>query len=201
MARVRKRPLETLQPDEVQKLLDAASQGSATGRRNRALIAVLYFAGLRLSEALQLLRCDLDLERGEIHVRHTPGGRPRRAALNAQARDPLTLWLETRRRLGINDRQPVFCTFSRVNGQRRIQSLSPRYVQAAFQRLARRASLEKRVHPQGLRHSHAVHLLRRGVPLATIQRQLGHASLTTTDVYLRSLQAGQHTDTIRDLDW
>ena len=105
------------------------------------------------------------------------------------------------RQLGIDGRRAVFCTHSKVNGVPRVKALSPRYVQIMLHRLARRAEIEKRVHPHGLRHSHACHLLRKGVPLPAIQRQLGHVNLATTNEYLRGIGAGEHVEKIRDLDW
>ena len=122
MARKRKRPIELLSPDEVGKLIKVASNRAPSGIRNRALIAVLYYSGLRLAEALALLPRDVDLERGEINVRCGKGGKQRLAGLNAEAQAHLSRWMETRRRLGINGRQPVFCTHSKVNGVPRIMS-------------------------------------------------------------------------------
>ncbi len=201
MARERKRPIEPLIPAEVGLLIQAASNRGPAGIRNRALIAVLYYSGLRLAEALALLPKDVDLEAGEINVRCGKGGKQRLAGLNAEAQAHLSRWMEKRRQLGINGRQPVFVTFSKVGGKRRIRPVSPRYVQIMLKRLAARAGVAKRSHPHGLRHSHAVHLLRRGVPLPHIQRQLGHASLATTGNYLDGIGAGEHVEAIRDLEW
>ncbi len=201
MARERKRPIEPLVPEEVGSLIQSASNRAPSGIRNRALIAVLYYSGLRLSEALALEPRDVDLKGGEINVRRGKGGKQRLAGLNSEAQAHLTRWMDTRRKLGINGRQPVFVTFSRVDGKRRIQPVSPRYVQIMLKRLAERAGIAKRVHPHGLRHSHAVHLLRRAVPLPHIQRQLGHVSLATTGLYLRGIGAGEHVETVRDLEW
>ena len=127
--------------------------------------------------------------------------RQRLAGLNAAAQAHLTRWMERRRRLGINARHPVFCTFSKVEGERSVRRLQPRYVQLMLKRLALRAGIDKRVHPHGFRHSHAVHLLRKGVPLPDIQRQLGHLNLATTDEYLRGLGAGEPVEKVRDLEW
>ncbi len=197
----RKRPIEVLTPEEVERLLQAASKRGPAGIRNRAVIGLLYYSGLRLSEALALLPKDVDMERGEINVRHGKGGRQRLAGLNASAEAHLARWMDTRRKLGINSRQPVFCTFSKVKGKQKVGPLAPRYVQLMLHRLAARAGLEKRVHPHGFRHSHAVHLLRKGVPLPDIQRQLGHLNLATTDQYLKGIGAGEHVERVRDLEW
>ncbi|MCP3963608.1 MAG: tyrosine-type recombinase/integrase [bacterium] len=201
MSRQRRRPIDILTPDDVQALIATASNRAPSGIRNRALIAVLYFSGIRLAEALALLPRDIDLKTGEINVRYGKGGRQRVVGINAHAQAHVSRWMDARVRLGINGRQPVFCTFSKANGEPRVKTLSPRYVQLMLHRLAGRTPLQKRIHPHGLRHSHAVHLLRRGVPLPHIQRQLGHRNLATTDEYLRGLGAGEHVAGVRDLDW
>ena len=90
MPRQRKRPIEVLTPEEVEKLLQAASNRYPAGIRNRALIALMYYSGLRLSEVLALLPRDVDLEGGEINVRRGKGGRQRLAGLNAAAQAHLT---------------------------------------------------------------------------------------------------------------
>lgn len=201
MPRKRKRPIEVLTPEEVEALIQANSNRAPSGIRNRALIALMYYSGLRLSEVLALLPRDVDLAGGEINVRRGKGGRQRLAGLNAAAQAHLTRWMERRRKLGINARHPVFCTFSKVAGKPKVGPLQPRYVQLMLKRLAGRAGIDKRVHPHGFRHSHAVHLLRRGIPLPDIQRQLGHLNLATTDEYLRGIGAGEHVEKVRDLEW
>ncbi len=197
----RKRPVEILTPEDVERLITTASRRAPAGIRLRALIALFYYSGLRLAEALALHPRDVDLEGGCVTVRRGKGGGQRQAGLNAAAHEHLSRWMERRRRLGIGDDAPVFCTFSRVDGARQVGPMAARYVQAALRRLARRAGVGKRVHPHGFRHSHAVHLLRRGVALPVIQRQLGHVNLATTDHYFRALGVGEHVERVRDLEW
>ena len=119
MATKRKRPIEVLTPEEVERLLQAASKRGPAGIRNRALVGLLCYSGLRLSEALALLPKDVDMERCEINVRHGKEGRQRLAGLNASAEAHLARWMEKRKKLGRNSRNPVFCTFSRVSRARR----------------------------------------------------------------------------------
>ncbi len=152
MERHRRRPIDILTPDEVQVLIATASNRAPSGIRNRALIAVLYFSGIRLAEALALLPRDIDLDAGEINVRCGKGGRQRLVGINAQAQAHLSRWMDPRVRLAINGRQPVFCTFSKANGKPRVKTLSPRYVQHMLHRLAGKSPLEKRIHPHSLRH-------------------------------------------------
>ncbi len=77
MPRTRKRPIEVLTPEEVERLIQANSNRAPSGIRNRALVALMYYSGLRLSEVLALLPRDVDLEGGEINVRRGKGGRQR----------------------------------------------------------------------------------------------------------------------------
>jgi integrase len=75
------------------------------------------------------------------------------------------------------------------------------YVRALFPRLARKAGIEKRVHAHGLRHSFAAELAKENVPINLIQRQLGHASVATTDRYLNSIAPQQVIDAMRMRRW
>lgn len=191
----RKRPIEPLTPEEVEALLQAASRRAPTGIRNRALIAVLYYGGLRIGEALALLPRDIDMDDGRLNVRRGKGAKQRIVGLNQAAAAHVERWMATRREREIaHSGEPLFCT---LEGR----SLDPRYVRQFLERYADRAKIEKRVHPHGLRHSHAAHLAERGVPMHKIQKQLGHESLATTGRYLDSLGATGVVSTVRDLEW
>ncbi len=187
-------PAEVLAPDEVQALLAGCSNRAPTGIRNRALLAVLYRGGVRISEALALMPKDAEASAGTITVLHGKGDRRRTIGLDAGAFALLERWLDARRRLGLGGRQPLFCTLA--GG-----SLDPSYVRALLHRLAERAGIEKRVHPHGLRHTHAAELAAEGKPVNLIQAQLGHASLATTDRYLRHIAPQQLVDAIRAREW
>jgi integrase len=113
-------------------------------------------------------------------VRHGKGDRSRIVGIDPAAASLLGRWIEVRGARGIPRSAPLFCT---LGGRR----LHDRYVRALLPRLARRAGIEKRVHPHGLRHTHAAELAREGVPVNVIQAQLGHRSLATTDRYLRHI--------------
>ena len=106
----RKLPPEPLTPDEVKALIRACSKRAATGIRNRALIVVLYRAGLRISEALALFPKDLDAQASTIRVLHGKGDHDRVVGLDAGAWAILQLWLDRRAAAGINGHAPVFCT-------------------------------------------------------------------------------------------
>ncbi len=170
-------PPEVLTDEEVGRLLRACSRRAPTGLRNRALIAVLYRAGLRISEALDLFPKDVDLEAGSIRVLRGKGGRPRTVGIDPAAGAVLERWLEARTKLGLGGRRPVFCT---LDGAR----MGDAYIRVLLPRLGRRAGIEKRVHAHGLRHAHAAQLRVEGVDIGIISRQLGHRSIATTARYL-----------------
>src|SRR5262249_9069676 len=105
----RRLPTEILTNDEVCRLL-AACAPTATGLRNRALIALMYRAGLRIAEALALYPKDVDPVAGTIRVLHGKGDRARTVGVDAGALAVLEQWLEARRSLPVTDRHPLFCT-------------------------------------------------------------------------------------------
>jgi site-specific recombinase XerD len=190
----RRFPAEILTGDEVRALIGACSNRAPTGIRNRALIVMLYRGGLRISEALALKPKDVDAAAGTITVLHGKGDHRRTVGLDPGAFAVLARWLERRRTLGFTGRQPLFCT---LEGK----PLKSSYVRTLLPRLAAKAGLEKRVHPHGLRHTHAAELAREGTPANLIQAQLGHASLATTDRYLRHIAPQQLVDTMRAREW
>ncbi|MEX1005468.1 MAG: tyrosine-type recombinase/integrase [Acidimicrobiia bacterium] len=187
-------PPEILTPDEVNSLMRACSNRAPTGIRNRALIAVLYRSGLRLGEALALRPKDIDLDRGTIAVLHGKGDRRRSVGLDPGAIAIIERWTQRRKELGVAAQSPVFCT---LNGN----PLKPSYVRTLLPRLASKVGIEKRVHPHGLRHTHAFELVMEGVPIPVIQRQLGHASLATTDKYLSHIAPRDVVEAMAQRNW
>ncbi len=189
-----KLPPEPLTKQEVNALLGACSKKAPTGIRNRALIVVLYRAGLRISEALALLPKDLDANKGSIRVLHGKGDRSRVVGMDEQGWAILQAWLDERQELGLPRRSPVFCT---LDGE----SVKAPYVRALFPRLAKRAGIEKRVHAHGLRHTFAFEVAGEKTPLNVIQAQLGHTSLATTDRYIRHLNPTMVVEAMRARQW
>ena len=169
-------PGEVLPAEDIHKLMAACNRG-ATGIRNRALLVVLWRAGLRVGEALALRPSDLDPAAGQVRVRRGKGGKPRSVGMDPEAFAVVDAWLERRRALGLDGHAPLFCT---LQGQ----GLDAGYGRAMLKRLARRAGVRRRVHLHGLRHTHAVELVREGAALPQVQAQLGHSSLAVTSRYL-----------------
>lgn len=172
-----KLPAEVLTASEVRALMAACPRRGPSGVRNRALIVVLWRGGLRSAEALDLELRDIDQAAGTVTVRHGKGNRRRVVGLDPEAFAVLEQWLTVRASLGVPRGAPVFCTITRGNMGRR---LGAAYWREAIKKLGVRAGIEKRVHSHGLRHTHAVELMREGVPLLVISRQLGHSSLEIT---------------------
>jgi len=173
-------PPEVFTEAEVRALIGACTTRGVTGHRNRALLAVLWRTGIRISEALELRPHDVDFKNGTVRVRRGKGLKPRTTVLSDLDALPLVeRWLEERAKLpAVGQGAPLLCTLKGT-------PTDPSYARHLLPRLAKRAGLERRVHPHGLRHTHAADLALAGVPVLAIQQQLGHTSLVTTANYLR----------------
>ena len=143
------------------------------GLRLRALIAVLWRAGLRISEALALTETDIDARRGSLLIRHGKGDKRREAGMDEFGFEQLAAWLTHRVALPVG---PLFCEFAGPTRGRRWKATAARY---ELRQLAAEAGLRRRFAPHQLRHAHAVELAREGVAVNIIQRQLGHTDLGT----------------------
>lgn len=174
-------------------MLAACDGTSLTGIRNRALLVMLWRAGLRCSEALSLRPVDVDFRAGTVRVLHGKGDKSRTVGIDGQALDVIRGWLGARDASGL-DSPWLFCT--RDGGQ-----LASRYVRAMVARLAREAGITHRAHPHAFRHSMAVELVREGWPVPLISRQLGHSNIATTDTYLANLQPGEVIERARAREW
>ena len=179
----RRFPAHPLTPAEAEGLLRACGN-SRSGRRNRALLVLLYRAGLRCSEALGLDLADLRVTTGGavIRVRQPKGfyrgTPPRELGLDAKAAAMLQAWLELRGTWP----GPVFRTRSG-------RQVTASYVRQLLPRLGRRAGIGRRVHPHALRHTFARQLYEEGHGLVEIMLALGHTKLSTTQTYLRHIGA------------
>jgi site-specific recombinase XerD len=151
------------------------------GLRLRGLIVVLWRGGLRIQEALALGERDLDPRRGSLLVRSGKGGRRREIGMDAWGFEQLRPWLAARMEL------PVGTLFCVIDGPTGGGPWSSANVRVEFRQLAAQAGIRRRFAPHQLRHAHAVELAREGVALNVIQRQLGHANLGTTSVYLQGI--------------
>ena len=163
------------------------------GWRIRAVIVVLWRAGLRVQEALALAEHDLDQRRGSLLVRFGKGGRRREVGMDEWGWELLRPWLTARAELPAG---PLFCV---IDGRTRGRAWSAAAVRSELRRLAARAGVRRRFAPHQLRHAHALELAREGVPLNIIQRQLGHANLGTTSIYLQGIDPEEIITAVRTL--
>ena len=156
---------------------DRAGRGAL---RDRALVELLYGAGIRVGELVALDVRDIDLHRGDVRV-WGKGGKERVVPLPAAARNALGEYLDQRRRPGVLS-EPLFPSLRAKRGENP-RRLDPRDVRRILRRRADRAGVVDRVSPHRLRHSYATHLLDMGADLRAIQEILGHASLSSTQKY------------------
>jgi site-specific recombinase XerD len=161
------------------------------GFRIRGMIAVLWRAGLRVQEALALAEHDLDQRRGSLLVRSGKGGRRREVGMDDWGWEVLRPWLAARSELPPG---PLFCV---IDGRPGGRPWSAAAVRSELRRLAARAGVRRRFAPPQLRHAHALELAREGVPLNIIQRQLGHANLGTTSIYLQGIDSDEIITAVR----
>lgn len=168
---------EFLQQHEIEKLLKAYSGKDKLEMRNRAIMETFYASGMRVSEIANLQRNRLDLERGLVRVLGK-GDKERIVPLGRPAVRQLTAYMEkARNKLDSQGDNPyVFLSF---HGN----PLTRKRVWDIVKEAARRSGIRKNVYPHILRHSFASHLLDGGADLRIIQEMLGHADITTTQVY------------------
>jgi integrase len=158
--------------------------------RLRALVIVLWRAGLRIHEALALREADLDARRGSVLVRRGKGGRRREVGMDDWAREQLQPWLAARVELPVG---PLLCI---ATGPTRGRAWSPGAARTELRQAADRAGVRRRFAPHQLRHAHGVEMAREGVPLIVIQRQLGHTNLGITSIYLQGIDSTEIIDTV-----
>ncbi|MCJ7751438.1 MAG: tyrosine-type recombinase/integrase [Armatimonadetes bacterium] len=175
---------EVLTENEARTLVAQTNPRSITGLRNRVALVLMLRAGLRVSEVCHLAPKDVDLDDCALHIWRGKGAKDRVVYLDPEACALLQLWWE-RRPKGSHYLLPVVQTGRRGPGTAKAgTAMSPRYLQALVTRLAKRAGIEKRVHPHTLRHTYATEEVKAGTPLHQVQKDLGHAHLATTAVYL-----------------
>jgi integrase len=184
-----------LTADEVERLLAAIGGNGPLAVRNRALIALLWRSGLRVSECLSLRPSDVHA--GTINVRNGKGAKQRTATYDSLAVGYLSAWEAVRAGLGLNGRQPLFCSIATGTTRKAGARIDPSYVRQLLPKLADRAGVDKRVHAHGLRHTHASELAHERLRLPAIAAQLGHSSTATTDAYLRKITAADLQDDMR----
>jgi len=178
--RCTKRPAEVFEPELVQVLLDACPRHTSIGIRDRALIAMTFYAGLRVSESLALCEPELDLSTGRVHVLHGKRDKARYVWVPDAAINLTSRWLERKHSIGLGCPE----IFPTLQGKR--QQYPP--VRRMLIRRAESAAIGSRVHWHALRHGFAAELADREVPVTAIMTALGHENLQVTTRYLSKIR-------------
>lgn len=163
-----------LDVDRMARLLDIRGEGPLVDR-DRAILELLYSSGLRLAELTDLNLGDVDLDDTTVHVTGK-GNKDRVVPVGRKACVAIQQWLRTRAQLAAQNEQALFVS---ARGTR----LSKRSVQARVSHWAKQQGIDTRVYPHLFRHSFATHLLESSHDLRGVQELLGHANISTTQVY------------------
>lgn len=188
---------QPLTPEEAKKLLDACPD-TTTGIRDRALFATLYRGAMRISATLRIKPGDIDWGHKLITIQRDKGGKGRTVPMDGQALDILRIWMERRTTFGINGHHPVFCA---TEGEARGNELDASQCRKRIKLLGKKAGIEKRCHLHGLRHTGASVMYEEGIPIATISRILGHASIATTARYLHDIRPDLMDERLKERVW
>lgn len=167
-----------LTEDEMQRLLDAPDPTTPIGLRDRAIMEIIYAAGLRVSELVSLQDNQIDLYSRELKV-IGKGNKERLVLIGKPAVNAINRYLKSGRPRLMNKKNGGTALFVNYQGSR----LTARWIQKLILRYARLAGIRQEVHPHLLRHSFATHMLDGGADLRVVQDLLGHASLSTTQIY------------------
>jgi site-specific recombinase XerD len=181
--------------DEVEAMLKEIDTETESGLRDRAIIELLFSGGLRVSELTKLNRDSINLERREFLVRGK-GSKDRPIFISEAAAD----WVEKYLNARIDTLAPLFLSNSRrtqaVDTSGDYRRLTPRSVERIVQKYAKLAGITKHVSPHTLRHSFATDLLMNGADLRSVQTMLGHADISTTQIYTHVTD--QHLKEVHD---
>ncbi len=201
LPRAAKKQVTFLHFDEVERLLNEIPEDTETGLRDRAIIELLFSGGLRVSELCKLNRDSINLERREFVVRGK-GKKDRPIFIDQSTADCIKDYLGCR-----TDSLPALFLNNSKNLQTPSTSgdyrrLTPRSIERIVQGYARKAGITKHVTPHTLRHSFATDLLMNGADIRSVQSLLGHANISTTQIYthvtdphLREVHERFHTET------
>ena len=165
---------KTLDADQTQQYLEISGD-EWIACRDRAIVELFYSSGLRLAELVGLDIAHIDMAGGNARVLGK-GRKERLVPIGRFALKALQEWLKRRREIPINDYQALFVS-------KRGKRISPRTVQQRLQKLSLEQGMDGKVHPHMLRHSFASHLLESSGDLRAVQELLGHANISTTQVY------------------
>ena len=166
LAKLPQRELDLLSTEDLERLLDAPKGTSAKILRDKAILEMFFSTGLRISELCALKIDDINIKRGEFSVRGK-GGKVRVVFLSDRAKKAILAYLEKR---------------SDVD-EKKLFTMTPRSIQRMLKKYAIKAGITKKDTPHVLRHAFATDLLQNGADLRSVQVMLGHANISTTQIY------------------
>ncbi len=166
-----------LYPEEIELLLESPDMKSPSGLRDKAILETLYASGMRVSELVKLNISDVDKDDGEILV-SGKGSKERIVLIGSSAITAMKDYIKYGRPK-LSPKAGGRALFLGRTGGR----LTSRSIERMIQKHLKRAGISKKITPHSLRHSFATHMLERGADLRTVQELLGHASLSTTQIY------------------
>ncbi|MBI4239755.1 tyrosine-type recombinase/integrase [Candidatus Uhrbacteria bacterium] len=187
LGKMPERSVAFLEGDDLERLLQMPDQSGNPGiikKRDCAILEVLFSTGLRVSELAALTRENINLKKDEFTVRGK-GDKYRIVFLSQRAKEKIKNYLEARK----DAFDPLFLRHDRAfnphskNIDDKNLYLTPRSIQRLVQRYAKMAGMTKKISPHTLRHSYATDLLMNGADIRSVQSLLGHASITTTQIY------------------
>lgn len=175
LAKLPERSLDLITPSELTRLLSVPRGTDEKSLRDKAIMELLFSTGLRVSE-LCALNIDIDLSSDELSVRGK-GDKVRVVFLSSYAKDAVSVYIKSRKDM----EEALFVGLS--IGKKQGGRITPRSIERIIKEYAIRAGLTKKVTPHVLRHSFATDLLSNGADLRSVQALLGHANITTTQIY------------------
>lgn len=164
---------------EMDALFESAQGSTPLEQRNLALLEILYGSGLRLSECANLELSKIDWDTGTLQI-YGKGSKERYVPFGSFAQEALEIYLE-------NGRKELMTRFQKTHDfvfiNRLGDPITPTGIEYVLNQLIKKSSLDSTIHPHMLRHTFATHLLNNGADLRTVQELLGHANLSTTQIY------------------
>ena len=181
---------DTLTVKEIERIIDSITPYTAKGRRDRAMLELLYSCGLRVSELISLRMSDLFFGEGHIRV-IGKGDKQRLVPIGSTARERIMMYLDDRREKEKRDTDTLFLN-------NRGGKLTRIMVFLILRQAVENAGIDKTVSPHTLRHSFASHLIAGGASIRQVQEMLGHESIVTTEIYTH-LDEGRLRSTVEKL--
>lgn len=181
LAKMPDRQVDFLDGDDLEKLLEAplkTADSKIIQLRDKSILEMLFSTGLRVSELSQLKQDNINLKKDEFTIRGK-GGKLRIVFLSKQTK----YWIEQYLKLRRDTSPALFVRHDKAKGKEEPEALTPRSIQRLIKKYARDVGVTKTVTPHTMRHSFATDLLINGADIRSVQAMLGHASITTTQIY------------------